>query len=101
MTSGSPVFLVDTNVITYAYDPTDGDKRSRAIEVLARIGAAGTGALSVQVMGEFFVTVTRKIPEPLSLGQAEERLEKLRTFLDHLPAHRTGRTGGYSRGLRT
>lgn len=74
MTNGSPAFLVDTNVLVYAYDSTDGPKRSRAIEVLDRLGARRGGALSVQIMGEFFVTVTRQIPEPLRPAQAEQRL---------------------------
>ncbi len=74
MTNGSPVFLVDTNVLVYAYDPTDGTKRARATEVLTQLGALRTGSLSVQVMGEFFTTVTRKIPSPLTDGQAERTL---------------------------
>lgn len=74
MTSGSNVFLVDTNVLVYAYDQTDGTKRERAIQVLDRIGANGTGAITPQIMGEFFVTVTRKIPSPLRDDIAESRL---------------------------
>jgi predicted nucleic acid-binding protein len=34
MTNGSSAFLVDTNVLVYAYDRSDEDKRDRAIEVL-------------------------------------------------------------------
>ncbi len=74
MTNGSPVFLADTNVLVYAYDPSDGTKRERATEVLERLGARQAGALTVQVMGEFFVTVTRKIPSPLTPAEAERSL---------------------------
>lgn len=74
MTNGSPAFLVDTNVLVYAYDPTDGAKRERAIAVLERLGGQQTGALTAQVMGEFFVTVTRKIPAPLTPAEAERSL---------------------------
>jgi predicted nucleic acid-binding protein len=71
MTSGSSVFLVDTNVLVYAYDPTDGEKRERAIEVLESLGIRQIGSLSAQILGEFFVTATRKIPSSLTEAEAE------------------------------
>lgn len=74
MRNGSRAFLVDTNVLVYAYDPTDGAKRERAITVLERLGARQMGALSSQILGEFFVTVTRKIPSPLTAAEAERSL---------------------------
>jgi hypothetical protein len=45
MTNGSSAFLVDTNVLVYAYDPTDEDKRDRAIEVLEFLGTRQLGSL--------------------------------------------------------
>ena len=74
MTNGSSAFLVDTNVLVYAYDPSDPAKYQRAIAVVDELSAHGTGALSAQVLGEFFVTVTRKIPLPLTLAEAETTL---------------------------
>jgi predicted nucleic acid-binding protein len=71
MSNGSSAFLVDTNVLVYAYDPSDGDKRERAIEVLESLGTRQMGSLSAQILGEFFVTVTRKIPLPLTEEEAE------------------------------
>ena len=38
-------FLVDTNILVYAYDRSDGDKRQHAIDVLETVGIAGTGIL--------------------------------------------------------
>ncbi|HVC32611.1 MAG TPA: PIN domain-containing protein [Chloroflexota bacterium] len=67
-------FLADTNVLVYAYDPADPVKQNRAIVVLAELGARRTGALSTQIMGEFFVTVTRKIQPPLAPAEAERSL---------------------------
>jgi len=67
-------FLVDTNVLVYAYDPSDGAKRERAVAVLERLGASGLGSLSAQVLGEFFATVTKKIPSPLTYAEAERSL---------------------------
>ena len=65
------VYLVDTNILVYAYDPTDASKRARAATMLELLGTSGQGAVSPQILGEFFVTVTRKIPSPLTLEQAE------------------------------
>jgi predicted nucleic acid-binding protein len=69
-------FLVDTNVLVYTYDQTDGSKRSVASEVLRLVGRNGSGALSTQILSEFFVTVTRKIPTPLSHTEASEKINR-------------------------
>ncbi len=71
MTSGSGVFLVDTNVLGYAYDPADPTKRERAIAVVEHLASTQSGALTAQILGEFFVTVTRKITPPLTSAEAE------------------------------
>jgi predicted nucleic acid-binding protein len=71
MTNASSAFLVDTNVLVYAYDTSDEGKRARAIQALERVQAQRLGALSAQVLGEFFVTVIRKIPLPLTPAEAE------------------------------
>lgn len=63
-------FLVDTNVLVYAYDQTDGTKRDRARTVLERLGGHQGGVLTTQVLGEFFRVVTQKIPSPLTPMEA-------------------------------
>lgn len=68
-------FLLDTNVLVYSYDPTDGEKRTRAIDVLETLGLSPEAYLSTQVLGEFYVTVTRKIPSPLSVTDASLRIQ--------------------------
>jgi predicted nucleic acid-binding protein len=72
--SGLPGTLVDANVLIYAYDQTEGRKRDTAIKVLEVLELHGEGVLSTQVLGEFFAIVTRKIPNPLSLREAERVL---------------------------
>jgi predicted nucleic acid-binding protein len=67
--------LVDTNVLVYAYDRSEPEKQARAFEVLDRLQAIGAGALSVQVLGEFFLAVTRKLAAPLSPEQAAYQVE--------------------------
>jgi predicted nucleic acid-binding protein len=58
--------FVDTNVLLYAHDVDAGTKRQIAKEVLRHLWDGRTGVLSVQVLQEFYVNVTRKIPSPLS-----------------------------------
>jgi predicted nucleic acid-binding protein len=77
MTNGSLAFLVDTNVFVYAHDRAAGPKRSRAIDVLANLESNGLGALSTQVLGEFFNISTRKIVQPLTKVEAERQVSAL------------------------
>ncbi len=69
-------FLVDTNVLVYAYDPSDQVKRQRATDVLKSLWDTNAGALSAQVLGEFYVTVIRGIPSPLTPRDAEQSITR-------------------------
>jgi predicted nucleic acid-binding protein len=76
MRSVSPRFFVDTNVLVYAYDAKDVLKRDRAIEVLSILGEKDLGAISVQVLSEFFRAVTRPNRLILSPELARARIER-------------------------
>ncbi len=66
-TSGtSDKTFVDSNVLIYAHDVDAGRKREVAKALLRDLWLARTGVLSVQVLHEFYVNVTRKIRAPLS-----------------------------------
>lgn len=69
-------FLVDTNVLVYAYDRAEPKKQIRAHGVLDWLVAAEAGVLSTQVLGEFFWVVTRKLKERLTVREARARVEK-------------------------
>ena len=71
MTSAPSTCLVDTNVLVYAVDPQDMGKQERAIAILDHVRASQAGVLSAQILGEFFTTVTRKLPSALSNQDAE------------------------------
>jgi predicted nucleic acid-binding protein len=62
--------LIDTNVLVYAYDLSEPLKQRQALKVLGELAALGRGAVTTQVLGEFFTVVTRKIPSALSAGEA-------------------------------
>lgn len=72
--------FVDTNILVYAFDPSAGRKRTAAVQLLERLWETGTGCLSVQVLQEFFVTVTRKVARPLSVDQAADRVREFATW---------------------
>ena len=51
----------DTNIIIYADDRAASAKLRRALDLVAAHRRAGTGVVSLQVLQEYFVTVTRKL----------------------------------------
>jgi predicted nucleic acid-binding protein len=51
----------DTNVLIYADDKSTPAKQKRAIELVTEHRRARTGVVSLQVLQEYFVTVTRKL----------------------------------------
>lgn len=57
--------FVDTNVLIYAHDVDAKEKREIARSALRELWNQRTGVLSVQVLQEFYVNVTRKIASPL------------------------------------
>ena len=64
--------FVDTNILVYAHDLSSGDRHAKASAVIESLWEAGTGVISTQVLQEFYVTVTRKIKNPLKSAEARE-----------------------------
>jgi len=62
--------FVDSNVLIYAHDVDAKTKYETAKAALQELWDLRTGVLSVQVLQEFYVNVTRKIPTPLSKDAA-------------------------------
>ena len=67
----------DTNILIYAADRSEPRKQSQARRLLKNAIENETGAVSVQVLGEFFNVVTRRIPNPLSVEEAEEAINRV------------------------
>ena len=57
--------FVDTNILIYAHDVDAKAKHGMAKRVLRELWSQRTGVLSMQVLQEFYVNVTRKIASPL------------------------------------
>lgn len=70
-----PTF-VDTNILVYAEDRDAGRKHTVARDLIKDLWHSGEGVLSIQVLQEFYVNVTRKVPHPLSPGDALSIVEQ-------------------------
>ena len=68
--------LLDTNVLVYAYDRRDAARRDAAITLLRALAHIGDIAVTTQVLGEFFWTVTRGIPDPLTTTEAATEVHR-------------------------
>ncbi len=62
--------FVDTNVFVYARDSGQTSKQPIARHWLDHLWMSGTGRLSVQVLNEYYVTVTRKLSKVLPVDAA-------------------------------
>ncbi len=82
--SGEGTF-VDTNVLVYAYDIDAGEKHDIAKARLQDLWEQRSGLLSSQVLQEFYVTVTRKLAEPLPRQTAREVISAFTAWPVHRP----------------
>ncbi|MHB1660756.1 MAG: PIN domain-containing protein [bacterium] len=57
--------FVDTNVLVYAFDISAGIKHEKAKEIVENCWRLENGIISSQVMEEFYVCLTKKIPVPI------------------------------------
>jgi predicted nucleic acid-binding protein len=78
--------FVDTNILLYAHDVSAGTKRDEARTLVEQLWESREGCLSVQVLQEFFVNVTRKIARPLDAETAKEVVADLSHWHAHVPA---------------
>lgn len=77
--------FVDTNVVLYAYDSSAGSRHGTARDLMGRLGRSRQGALSVQVLQEFYVNVVAKIAVRLTPEDARRRLRTLLRWPTHSP----------------
>ena len=85
MSEGDPLQFVDTNVLIYAHDQSAGPKHERAKQLLRELWENRKGCLSVQVLQEFYINVTQKVPEPLAPEAAAQIIADLSTWQVHQP----------------
>lgn len=91
--------FVDTNILVYAVDSSEPAKRPVALATLDRLWQEGSARTSVQVLSEYYTTVTRKLPRRLSNEQAWENVEDLLNW-DPLAIDGNVMRRGHDVGLR-
>lgn len=67
--------FLDTNVLVYAYDDSEPAKRDRARQILS--DDTIDLVISSQVLGEFYITMTRKVHPPLTEPEAADLVDQL------------------------
>lgn len=77
--------FIDTNILVYAHDVSAGDKHARAKNLIQELWKSRAGCLSIQVMQEFYVSVTQKVSTPMARSTAMEVLRNLSHWHVHEP----------------
>lgn len=77
--------FVDANILVYAFDASAAEKREAARQLLERLWDSGTGCVSIQVLQEFFVTITKKVPRPLPVEEAKARIAEFTAWTVFAP----------------
>lgn len=85
MSEPRSLHFVDTNILIYAHDISAGRKHSRAKELMRDLWQSGEGCLSVQVLQEFYVNVTREVAKPLPAEAAAQIIADLSVWEIHCP----------------
>jgi predicted nucleic acid-binding protein len=81
-------YFLDTNILVYAYDRSAGQKHIIAAQFVSDCWENENGCLSIQVLQEFFVNVTRKISLPLDVQTARQLVADLAQWRLHVPESR-------------
>lgn len=70
----------DTNVVVYAYDATAGAKREQAVLLLERLWHSRNGIVSIQVLQELFVSLTRRVSPRMPVDRARSVVADMATW---------------------
>ena len=85
MSVESELQFVDTNVLVYAHDLSAGEKHERASLIMKNLWESEAGCLSIQVLQEFYVITTLKIPKPLDSELVQRIIRDISYWRVHSP----------------
>jgi predicted nucleic acid-binding protein len=77
--------FIDTKVLIYAHDGGAGAKYLKSVELVTRLFQDQTGALSVQILAEFYAASIRKLG--MKAEDAENVISDLGSWTIHRPGH--------------
>lgn len=78
-------YLLDANVLIYALDAREPEKRERSKEVIRRTALAGSAALPVHALSEFANVCLKKLRPPLAPQEIRLEVERLSLAFPVLP----------------
>jgi len=67
-------FFLDTNIFVYSFDRGSAGKARLATQLIHRAVATRKGAVSYQVVQEFFNVALRRFAQPMTVAEAEQYL---------------------------
>lgn len=70
-----PDRMIDTNILVYAYDASEGEKHKASGDLLTQIWKEGGGVVCLQNLMEFFVVITGKVERPIKVTEARIIIE--------------------------
>ena len=75
------IFLIDSNILVYAFDSSGRLKHQKAKELLKKCWKGEEQyAISIQNLSEFFVNITKKIEKPISKETGERIINNIIKF---------------------
>lgn len=72
--------FVDTNIFVYSRDKGAGQKQVKSESLIMSLWESRRGRISVQVLNEYFVTVTQKLKPGLSHDEAWSDITSLKAW---------------------
>lgn len=76
MTNATPGCFVDSNILVYAFDAQDLEKRAQAQRAINALVDSGLGVISTQVMSETFSVLVRKKRFAVQASEAEAAVKR-------------------------
>lgn len=79
--TGKPIFFIDTNILVYSIDASEKEKQPKAKQLIQKVwNREVIYVVSTQILAEFFFVVTKKMPFPLKIEQAQQIIEDIFIF---------------------
>ncbi len=72
--------FVDTNILVYCFDSANLLKKTKALSIVETLWESSKGVLSLQVLKEFFVTVTGRLSDKMDDAAARAAVIDLLTW---------------------
>lgn len=75
--------FIDSNILVYCFDSANPPKKAKALSIIEELWGTSSGVLSLQVLKEFFVTVTEKLSDKMDYTTAKATVIDLLTWNMH------------------